>query len=105
MSNEDIENIIIGVKLIYMKEIMNIADSDRRQYYNELVASVPDNPLHGYNNPRKALIMAKKIGGFFETMRLEMVNDGIDVSNIEKEIEENNNMFRKALHVPKWVKL
>jgi len=97
MNPEISRGILVGIKMIYTEEIIKQCPEEKKQYFFELINSVPENLFDGDKNPFKLLQKSKKASSFLANLNIELKGVGVDLKPIEIKLKENNNKYKKAL--------
>ena len=90
-------NLIVSMKIIYSEEIINQIKEDKRKYFFEVLNSIPDDLFEGTNNPHKLIKNGKKLSGFLHTFNEELRAEGMDMTNLEKNLKENNEKYKEMI--------
>lgn len=94
---------ILSLKLIYSEEILKIPSVVQREYFFELVNSIPDNLFENASrHPHQAISDGKKLSSYIANLNIELRLYGADVDSINKKITDSNKQYAKMLHVPEW---
>ena len=96
------ESMLQGIKNLYSIEIMEHAPEDKKQYFLELVESIPMNMFDGVKNQVLAIEKGKKLSSFLANLKIEMQEAGMDLTELNKKQEEQNIQFAQSMNVPKF---
>jgi hypothetical protein len=91
------QGMIMSIKTIYSEEIINQLPEEKREYFFDLINSIPDDLFEGTKNPVKVIEKGKKLSSFLYLINHELKKAGMDMESLEKNMKENNDKYKKLL--------
>lgn len=87
---------ILKIKLIYSEEIVEKVPEEKKQYFYDLLNSIPNDILKS-RNPHTLMKNGKKLNGFLSSILKELETDGIDTTDLHEKLERNNKEYIKLI--------
>lgn len=91
------QGMIMSIKTIYSEQIITQLPEEKREYFFNLLNSIPNDLFDGTNNPRKLLQYGKKLSSFLTHLNSELKEYGMNMKPIENKMKENNDRYKKML--------
>ena len=84
------------LKLILSRIVAEDVKQEKKQYFYDLINSIPEDLLNT-KNPIVLMSRGKKLSAFINSIISEMAKEGVEKSKIEKEIKQMNDRAIKTM--------
>lgn len=90
------DSMLQEIKNLYSIFVVTNIKEERREYYFNLINSIPDD-LFNTKNPLKLRKSGTKLSCFLFSLNKELKEDGCDMDKLEKDMKEMTERYKKAI--------